>query len=120
MQETVTVIEEKHIPEKAWYGRSDLIRVRLKNVWSVGPYAFSGCPNLTALSLPDSLTTIGHGAFNGCARLTRLSVPAGVTAIGHGAFASCPALTLSAPRGSCAARYCEERGLPCALTDARG
>lgn len=106
-----TVIEEKHIPERAWAGRADIVRVLLKNVWSVGPYAFSGCPNLreilcengpavicenafsdcpdlTAVRFSPALRTIGESAFRGT-RIRDLSLPEGVSLIGNSAFENC-------------------------------
>lgn len=54
--------------------------------------AFSGCPGLVAVDLPETLTTIGVSAFNGCAGLTRIVIPQSVTAIGALAFNNCTAM----------------------------
>lgn len=55
--------------------------------------AFSGCSELTAVELPESLETIGQLAFSGCARLGEIRIPAKVTDIGRSAFFNCQALT---------------------------
>ena len=97
MQETVTVIEEKHIPEKAWYGRSDLIRVRLKNVWSVGPYAFSGCPNLTEIVCENGPAVICENAFSDCPNLASVFFSPSLRTIGESAFRGASIRDLSLP-----------------------
>ena len=55
------------------------------NVVSIRAGAFSSRPNISSLSLPNSITTIGANAFSGCA-LTSITIPEGVTSIGTGAF----------------------------------
>ena len=47
---------------------------------------FMGCPNLTSLTLPSSVTAIGDYAFYECTSLTSINVPNSVTAIGESAF----------------------------------
>lgn len=81
---------------------------------SLGAYAFSGCRNLTAFFLPESLTSVPEGLYKGCglssveipetivslgassfennASLISLDIPASVTEIGENAFAGCTAL----------------------------
>ena len=55
-------------------------------------YAFSGCSNLTSISLPSSLTSIGDDAFQFCSSLNEITIPEGVTSIGD-AFERCTSLT---------------------------
>ena len=84
-------------------------------VTSIGVYAFSGCTNLTSLTITEGVTSIGDGAFSGCtltsvtipntvttigqyafsfcANLTSISIPDSVTSIGQDAFSSCTSLT---------------------------
>lgn len=59
---------------------------------AVPPYAFSACPNLSSLSLLDSVTAIGDSAFADCWSLASVAVPQGVTAIGRDAFRGCRSL----------------------------
>ena len=47
---------------------------------------FIGCPNLTSLTLPSSVTAIGDYAFYECTSLTSINIPNSVTAIGESAF----------------------------------
>ena len=46
----------------------------LNNVTSIGDLAFSGCTELTSLSISNSITFIGNGAFSGCTELTSIVV----------------------------------------------
>ncbi len=62
------------------------------NVISIGNYAFSGCTELTSVTMPDNLTSIGEGTFWGCSGLTSLLIPDKVTSIGDSAFKGCTRL----------------------------
>ena len=59
----------------------------------IAGYAFSGCSNLTGVTLPDSLTVIGDNAFSNCTRLTDIIIPESVTDIELRAFHNCRSLT---------------------------
>ena len=50
-------------------------------------------PQITSITLPDSITTIGQEAFSNSSQLTSLTIPASVTSIGDGAFFNCSSLT---------------------------
>lgn len=54
---------------------------------------FANCPNLTAVSLPNSLDYIGEGAFQNCQGLTKITIPGNVTLIDSGAFMGCTSLS---------------------------
>ncbi len=54
--------------------------------------AFSGCIDLTSISIPDSITTITAGAFAKCASLTNVTFGSNVTNIGDYAFDGCTSL----------------------------
>lgn len=41
---------------------------------SIGESAFSGCSNLTIVSIPSSMTSIGQNAFEGCNRLAAVNI----------------------------------------------
>ena len=63
------------------------------SVTSIGKYAFSCCPGLASISIPDSVTSIGARAFYECDGLTSVTIPDSVTSIGTGAFENCYNLT---------------------------
>ena len=49
-------------------------------------YAFSGCQNLTSVTLPEGLTTIDNYAFNYTPQLTTVKLPESLTYLGGHAF----------------------------------
>lgn len=57
-----------------------------------GVDGFTYCP-VTAVTFPDTLTSIGYRAFDSCPNLKEVFIPAGVTGISYGAFANCSSLT---------------------------
>lgn len=70
-----------------------------EGITTIGAYAFCYTGNATALSLPDSLTSIGQDAFCGFAG-TEIVVPDKVTSIGDFAFNGCDNLqTITLPAG---------------------
>ena len=62
-------------------------------VTSIGDHAFADCPNLTSVTIPNSITSIGDRAFRGCTSLTSVTIPHSVTSIGESAFSNCSGLT---------------------------
>lgn len=62
-------------------------------VTRIGSSAFSLCPELNSVTIPNSVTSIGHGAFSGCWNLTSVTVPNSITNIEEAAFSLCTSLT---------------------------
>lgn len=54
--------------------------------------AFSGCNNLTSITIPNSVTSIGSFAFARCTSLNSITIPISVSAIGPYAFYLCESL----------------------------
>lgn len=50
---------------------------------------FSGCSNMTSITIPEGVTIIGDNAFECCYALTSVTIPWGVTEIGDGVFTKC-------------------------------
>ena len=79
---------------------------------AIGQNAFGYTPNLTSVTIPESVTIIGQGAFSGCTVLTSITIPNNVTTIGEHAFKGCSGLTsITLPNsvttiGSAAFREC--------------
>ena len=71
-----------------------------EGVTSIGSHAFSGCYSLTSITVPEGVKTIGSHAFTSCTRLTTITIPEGVTSIGSYAFYYCRSLTsITLPEG---------------------
>jgi hypothetical protein len=54
---------------------------------------FSGCENLTSVTLPETLEAIAPNAFAYCTSLKSVVIPSSVTNIGYSAFYGCSAMT---------------------------
>ena len=84
----------KNIGESAFSGCSNLTSVTIPNsVTSIDSEAFSGCSNLTSVTIPNSVTSIGNYAFHNCYGLSSVTIPNSVTSIGKLAFFNCFGLT---------------------------
>ena len=59
-------------------------------VTAIAASAFSGCKNVTSVSIPASVTSIGDNAFSGCEKLSAITLPAKLETIGKQAFYSSP------------------------------
>ena len=74
-------------------------------VTSIGQLAFYKCESLTAIVIPDTLTTIEGDAFSGCASLTSINLPVNVSKIGGGAFRNCSNLISITIPDKCSSIY---------------
>ena len=71
-----------------------------EGITSVGDYAFSGCSTLTEIDVPIGVETIGCCAFWDCTGLARVSLPQGLKEISYSAFTNCSSLTeIALPEG---------------------
>lgn len=61
-----------------------------RDVVMIASYACRNCTNLTAVTVPPTLTSVGMGAFRGCSGLERVVVEGTDTKIPSSAFARCP------------------------------
>ncbi|MBQ5912819.1 MAG: leucine-rich repeat domain-containing protein, partial [Bacteroidaceae bacterium] len=58
-------------------------------VTSIENSAFSGCYDLTSVSIGNNVTSIGDYAFSSCSGLSSVTIGNSVTSIGEGAFSKC-------------------------------
>jgi hypothetical protein len=61
--------------------------------------AFQNRSAITAVIIPDSVTSIGDNSFEGCTSLTSIALPSGLTEIGSGAFANSGLMSIELPNG---------------------
>ena len=82
------------IKKSAFSGCKDLTSVTIPNsVTKIEETAFANCIGLTSVKIPNSVTSIGQFAFYLCSGLTSVTIPNSVTEIGDYAFQSCTSLT---------------------------
>ena len=92
--DTYNDLPVKTIYEEAFYNNDKITAVIIPDsVTSIGRYAFRYCNSLTSVEIPDSVTLIGSSAFSGCSSLTSVVLPDSVTSIGDWAFSYCSSLT---------------------------
>jgi len=60
-----------------------------KPVIKIDDAAFSGCDEITSVTIPDSVAFIGELAFSNCEELTEINIPASILTIGNNAFQGC-------------------------------
>lgn len=71
----------------AFYNQPNLTSVTIPDsVTSITGSAFSHCTGLSYLKIPDSVTTIGTDVFYGCTGLTNIEISNNITSIGQNAF----------------------------------
>ena len=89
--DTVTITG---VLSKAFFENSQSIPDKIKGlaVVSIGDAAFSGCGNLTGITIPEGVTSIGKSAFSSCNKLNDVVLPNSLSSIGNSSFSSCSAL----------------------------
>ena len=78
--------------EYVCYDNPYIKNVELNFEGNVGGSAFSGCSELTNLTLGNKISNVGNLAFNGCESLQNVVIPDGVTTLGESAFLNCTSL----------------------------
>ena len=77
--------------QSPFYG-SNFSTIVLRDIESIGDYAFCGYTSLCEISLPATLRTIGKNAFQRCSNIRNLTLPEGLLSISDYAFAGCSTL----------------------------
>ena len=86
--------EVNAIDGSAFSGCTDLTSVTiLSNISSIASNTFYSCSSLTSVMIPNGVTSIGNGAFRGCSSLTSDTIPNSVTSIENTAFYGCSGLS---------------------------
>lgn len=92
--ETLAGAQVTAIGEGAFKGNPDITHVTIPNtVTTIENGAFCDCTNLSTVDLSENVQWIGEHAFSGCTSLTEVDLPATLQWIGEYAFANCDALT---------------------------
>lgn len=61
----------------------------IRGITDIASAAFSGCVDLTKITIPDSIINIGYNSFARCTGLTCVTIPAQVATINDFAFEDC-------------------------------
>ncbi len=81
------IIGELDIPAKVEFNNLEYV------VSAIDYFSFSGCVNLTKVTIPNSVNTMGMCVFSGCSNLTCVVFGNSVTSISDNAFAYCTSLS---------------------------
>ena len=83
----------KSIEDNAFSGCSDITEVSMNmGLNHIGNSAFRNCTSLAYFRGSNLVTSIGNHAFENCSSLGRFTIPDGVTSIGMGTFNNCTSL----------------------------
>lgn len=83
----------QRIPRMFAKGLPNITSITIPNsVTDIGISAFENCTRLTDVSLGNSVATIDAGAFYGCSGLTSMILPASIRTLQSEAFCECEAL----------------------------
>jgi hypothetical protein len=92
LKTVILPVNARYIGKGAFSGCFELSELTLSNeLTTIGNQAFIGCKNLKSLLLPSSVRQIEGYAFAGCG-FSNIIIPDSVTSIGTGAFSGCLSL----------------------------
>ena len=63
------------------------------SVTTIGDYAFGSCTGLTSADIPNSVRTFGSSIFYSCSNLSNVTLSNGLTTLGGSMFSNCTSLT---------------------------
>ncbi|RXJ52415.1 leucine-rich repeat domain-containing protein [Gelidibacter gilvus] len=91
----------KSIEDNAFSGCSDITEVSMNSgLFHIGHSAFRNCTSLASFRISNLVTSIGNYAFENCSSLIRFGIPNDVTIIGVGTFNNCTSLVgIGIPEG---------------------
>ena len=101
----------------AFYNCTSLTSITIPNsVTSIEVYAFENCTSLKSAVIEANgkklfETTIGDRAFSGCTNLTSVTIPGNVTSIGYDAFSNCNSLVANVYNNSTGLTYCKDNNI---------
>ena len=105
------------IGKAAFEGCTSLTSITIPNsVTSIEVYAFENCTSLKSAVIEANgkklfETTIGDRAFSGCTNLTSVTIPGNVTSIGYDAFSNCNSLVANVYNNSTGLTYCKDNNI---------
>lgn len=89
----VTFADDGHLTEIGDDAFSHCPALRMitlpESICSIGKGAFAHCINLWSINIPHSVKQISDGTFYNCSSLSKFTLPDNVTSIGHYSFCSC-------------------------------
>lgn len=78
----------ENIPKQLFKDCTNLSSVTLNNTVSMDNQAFFGCENISAIAIPDSVTSIGSQTFMNCSSLQNIEFPDTLVSVGTSCFAN--------------------------------
>jgi hypothetical protein len=83
----------KYIGSSAFKDCFEITAVTIPNsITEIWKFAFAGCTGLTKIIIPNSVKDIGSDVFSECSDLTTITLPNAITDIGDNSFYNCTSL----------------------------